>query len=143
MTRLEILTNPTTTELVWEAVQEPDTYLPVGQRLTLEALDTLDDGDTEGDTKGFDMQGLLLELSDGEMCLEDETTQSAAELRGYALELYADRFVQWCGHKTFVVVPKDALEFEFSYDATFFKKGQRDPSRIEIYVTATYKDPEA
>ena len=137
MTRLEILTNPTTTELVWEAVQEPNLYLPVGQRLTLEALDTLDDGE------GFDTHDLLRELSDGEMCLEDETTQSAAELRGYALELYADRFVQWCGHKTFVVVPKDALEFEFSYDATFFKKGQRDPSRIEIYVTATYKDPEA
>lgn len=138
MTRLEILTNPTTTELVWEAVQEPNLYLPVGQRLTLGALDTLDGGDTD-----TDIQGLLLELSDGEMWLEDETTQSAAELRGYALELYADRFVQWCGHKTFVVVPKDALEFEFSYDATFFKKGQRDPSRIEIYVTATYKDPEA
>lgn len=127
---------------VFLAVDCEQTFLPVGERLLLESLSVDDDG-IFGSIKSWKsfINGNFREF--GELHLTGTPSNSNVIDRWCCkLNEYKNLFAAQIGHKLYQKVKADDLDFTFEYDCNFYNANEdlgSFPCRVEIYVTATFK----
>lgn len=136
---IEIVESP----VVFQVFEAVDGYgvLPVGQAVTLERLDSGDDGifATQAAWRRFIFANFADGCDKGVYNIEGEPRPGTLKKYCYDLKQYKDLFVVPIGGGRYVKADPDNLEFIFKFDTGFYYQGGDFSGAVEIMVTATLK----
>lgn len=123
---------------------EDDMYLPLGEKVLLEMLARDDDGifPNEKSWRAFIMGNFADGAGGGgAFWLDGDCKKSTIKKWCYDEKEYKHRFVQRIARDTYARVPAEDIELEFTFSTNFYSENDRAlPSRVEIYVEATFKE---
>lgn len=137
---MQIIKNDQIANAVFEAVQDSDLFLPVGEKLSLEHLSISDDGifPSRRSWESF-VRGNFL-WGDNEFV--DSPKESTIKRWCYPAKDYMHKFVTPIGGGDYVLI--DPTNIELSYDYEWYTgRNARDGfacTSIEIFVTAKVKE---
>lgn len=130
-------------EVVYQVFEAVDGYgvLPVGCAVSLELLDSWDDGifATQAAWRRFVFGNFADGCEKGAHWLEGECKASTIKKYCYRLAQYKNLFVIDIGGGRYVKADPANLDFKFTFDANYYYRHSDFCGAVEIMVTATLK----
>jgi len=125
---------------VFEAVED-EKYLPIGENVSLEFLDSQMDGCFKNAKawRSFIYGNFSEHCQPGQYWLNGTCKKSTVKKWCRPLKEYKHLFVAQVGQDKYLPINSDELDFTFTFDCNRFNSRENFTNQVEIYVTASIK----